>query len=230
MNQFQYSLAIKKIDTFTTLKAKEAAIREWYKEAQGTNSYGLYYNHSKTAGPDIPFLYKCITKTLMTFSILRLPEGIRDGIMSMQNGLVHQLTDEETTYDKFIDTFQYIDMLEYDNLTAKELSNLAVIYQDNPLTFAIEHCLSVSSKFEYLLDEWDDTLVQFKNMSEVLEVEHIKHLLPRGVRYTILEDVLDKYYNTVIENTPEYNDSAVQQMEDLVTITRTMQTRLSTKA
>ena len=223
MDAFTYELAIKKIDTFTTFKAKDAFIRECWQEM--TNGYSWYRIDIKKIDT-IELLYKCITKTLQSYDQERLPEKIVRAINSTRHSLVKHYCSTQVLYSKFIDTFKYIDKLECDYMTYKDIKQLATIYIDNPLTFAIGYDMHLTFKFNSILG-YDS--VRSDSLSYLLQAESLKLELPSNTTYTIVEDILTNGYDAArgAKISANRTTSTIEAMQDLVTVSKTIDAKLN---
>lgn len=229
MDKFTYTLAIKKIDTFKTLKAKDAFIREHVKELTGGDKW--YHKINKTNIEQSILLFKCITKCLTVYDVKRLPDNIQRSIKVTSKMICKLFCEKEgaVTYDKFIDTFQYLKVLECSIMSPMHIRNMAIIFKDNPLQFPIKYGLSINAKYRYVSETGKDTSIHKFYIPEILQVEEIKRSLPDTTSYTILEDMLSDYYTEfnipLLTDRETFLTEIVEEMENLVTIANTLKTR-----
>jgi len=224
MNAFQYAIAEEKISKFKTLKSKDAFIRECIQELIDISPYSYiqYLPENKEA---ICNYYKCITNTLQTYDVERLPYKIQSDITHLQKAMVASFAEEEIEYIKFIDTFKFITVLPLSTISVKTLKGLNRIYKNYPITCQLKFTVSLSNKFRYILSTIYG--IQYTQSSldlcQVLQLEELKRELAGDIQFTILENTLNDYYNKLPIEIDTTN--LITSMQDLVTIATTFKAK-----
>ena len=135
MDQFQYTLTIKKIDTLKTLKAKEALLRELTSDLYRMYDYSGILSEFNTQ--EFINTYKCATKLFPLYTGKSLPKFIKDTIVSAERIIVERFmrgTIDEG-YDYFINTFEYVSEIYLQQNYISEFEKIIKLIGDNKLPF-----------------------------------------------------------------------------------------------
>ena len=220
MDNFQYTLRIKEIDSFKTLKAKEEFIREMQKLlSNGWSNIPVESDQQSYQN-----IFKCITKCQHTYT-RALPDFIDRTITSGHKDLMRFYMDKKskTEYATVIDTFQYVTEAEMPLTSIPELKVLASIFMANPLTFKFNHRLAVASSFSTMFSQ---ILTHVPgNASMIFQVEEIKRSIPH-ITYSILEDILKGLYNQAPSDT-NFTLAALESVKNMVTVAKTYEAKVN---
>lgn len=220
MDNFQYALRIKEIDTFKTLKAKEEFIREMEKLITD-NSWG---NIKVEDNPQsYQNIFKCITKCNKVYT-RELPEFINRSIISGHTDLMHYYMEKTTnaSYETIIDTFQYVAEVQMPATAMNKLKRLSVIYGDNPMTFTFKHYTVLNASFSSMFARVGTTP---NKSADIFQIEEIKRSLPAAIRYTIIEDMLDSLYTETSKN-PDFILKVLESTRNMVTVANTYRDKM----
>lgn len=216
MDMFTYTLKIKEIDTLKTLKSKDEMIRSLI--SQFSRVYSEYSLDTKV---DIitsdTLLYKCVTKLLLVYDKNRLPDHIIKRIDTIHMALVTRYCTHKSTYELFIDTFQYVKTVTIANGSPAKIQIIAETIRDNIPPFTIIYNEYPDAKFSYLVVDKDSTL--HKSLSTIMQLEEIKYKLPNCIRYTTIEELLTKHY-AIAATRPCSEAAADNIINDIANLTR----------
>jgi len=216
MDAFQYAIAIKQIDELSTLKAKDAAIREW--EAELKDGSRWYYSYKSENFASTALLFKCITKVLKTYDKTRLPDKINGTIRTAHFGLIEDISTKSMPYATLVDTFQFVSLIKCQWPDEQSTRNLIELIADNPLPCIMEFSMQVNSKYSSLTgDEY--------SMGRVLQLEELKRVLGGTTVYTALECLLTEAYAEL--NTDYKAITLIEEMQHLVTVATTAAARIN---
>jgi len=191
---FQYTVAIKKIDTLTTKKAREQMIREIVEQLNTLdgNNYSSSYSFNLNTGKldETIRYYKVATKILNSYTSKHLlPQFITNRIRLVQLAIANYLVNNTSDFEFYAKAFEFDKIVEIYNysLDPETFKSLALLVGNNKLNFELKFTLSASRAFVAFTENFI--------LSEVYTIEEIKQNLPNAIRYTVLEDRLDKLYS-----------------------------------
>jgi len=182
MDLFQYKIKLKEIDTFTRIKDIESEIRSintllpspWQSVRSFTESHR--------------FLYICYTKLLTVYadkSKATLPLFCTDIVPYLSTDIFEYLeTNNLLKYSTYIETFKYTKHLTLPRHNYEYLLALTkcILNKPNPYLHKLKLNYCVPSD------------KHGSHYSKAIYIEYLKQSLDANIRYTVIEDELDKLY------------------------------------
>lgn len=224
MDLFQYTLAIKEVDTFKHNNKREAFIRKHYNELENIGVSKWYTSIQDKDMDSATLLYKCCIKAMKEYSSAKgLPDFITNGISNLELEILRKLIDNEAPYEKFIKAFEFNDTVTTPGLNKEDLINLINIFQQEPIPFVFEYNYYTNS----LSNSVRSITKSNDNIRYILEGEEIKRSLGNKT-YSILEDFLATYYDQLpaSEKTLTTSKEIVELAKNLVTVSETINAKL----
>jgi len=218
MDLFKYTLHIQEIETFTTLKAKEAFIREMVSRLPSLRKLDSI--------EALRYTYQCAMKCMGVFAnVHKLPNVVRRAIEATENFLLQRYAANNISYEIFSETFQFTKSAYMNTGSFDYIKGLAGVVQDNPVKFDIRFNLTPYRVYTHLKTTKLDMPTACPILKYPLyckyaihQIEVIKLNMPNR-RYTIIEDILDQLYTSLNNNSDEelnaYANSLTQITSDL---------------
>ena len=231
MDKFSYTIKTEEIKQFKTLKAQYTCVRELVLQIRNDSS------NTQADEKSNAFLYRCITRVLITYDKTRLPANIQRTIGRLHNSLIGNHLDMLIPYKDFIATFENLEEVHVTACSPDRVKKLATIFRDNPIPFRFSYTLVNSAKFFSLLTdsiEHMPSMTQDKSLgsctySLIMQIEEVKRSLPTDIEYSIIEDILTRQYRCATDertNLEVFTEEVRVQMEHLTIIAATMQEKL----
>ena len=206
MDDFKYTIAMKNIDALKTLKAREKMIREYV-----TGIHVLRYKSDTSSMSKTALLLKLVTRLIKGWNSARkLTEFIYGAVRTAQKKITKEYIKSNVPYEKYIDTFQYCDMVTLSYPSLSEIKKLAITFMGNPIPFKFSYTIRSSAHTIHLYNNIPSTIIARKHRGcEVsaglaVELEALKlELEHTGIKYTVLEDLLDIMYTIIAEDRTE---------------------------
>ena len=212
MNEFEYRILDKKIDAFTTIKQHEQCARELHKKLMGMGSaWGNHIrvdfnNYGVTTYENI---YKALQKTIKNYKgTSGLPGFIHNTLNRLHAALTERYVNYPSSYERFIDVFQFDDIVYFGSIGNREFKALTLLIMDHNPNFSIMLDFYPSNIYSSASRGFNIS----SSLNNCLEIEELKHELPNNIKYTIIEQTLTKYYENIICNNG--NDSTNNTTKD----------------
>ncbi len=197
MNLFEYQLKIDAIKKMTTLKAREAELRNLYSNTSSTLITQYSYCTEEEAF-DEKYTYKCYTKAFQDYTGNHLPLFLAESSGAATTTMFKHVVHAEATYQELCDIFEFTTHVRMSHeYYSKFIPKLARIIGDKPVPFEIRYQLSPSAPYTDVATQMVDTgASKFANVfGAILELEEIKRVLPTAIQYTVIEELLKTQYS-----------------------------------
>jgi len=194
MNQFQYTLAMNKIPTLKTHKAKEEFAREIYEVLE---PHGKCYSMD-VKDDNIQTIvngYKCLCVIIpLCTSAKGLPQFITTIHENCRISLLRRCTNTNNiTYDEYIDMFQYeTNELNFSNGYPSSRQPFIDLIGTNIQPYKIDLNLRATNQGTYSVPSFD-----LYTHNQLLTLEMYKDLALKSKVLTVVEDELKRLYSLV---------------------------------
>jgi len=214
MDAFQYTLTMKQIDEAKTLKAKEEIARKLSKAIDAQSNWG----NIKDTTDIHSFIrdFNCLSRVLPLYTGKGMPKFVKDSCSGAKCALVHRFNDKKNTltYNMFVNAFKYHDTVNLTNHTPTNFMPTIKLVGDNIPPFKIEYSMYASTRFCYILN---DNRSRSSMATLLIELEEVKRKLASPIKYTMIEDCLDKCYAELADNKHETTKEFSEGLQDVIT-------------
>ena len=193
MNDFEYIIAIKELDSFKTLKAYDEYIRRHVKTLE--NMYvSSHWSVSSSDVSSASKLYRCITKARNNYKNYKnLPDYITRYVRSVHTILFEAQLEANVPLSMFWKTFENDDTIILPRMGVSDLALLSDYIKDTEIGIPFRYHVCANSIGTGIKNDICDTGID----ARIASVEVVKAARDKPYRETVLEDCLSQRYTTL---------------------------------
>lgn len=193
MNDFEYIIAIKELDSFKTLKAYDEYIRRHIKTLE--NMYvSSYWSGSSLDISSVSNLYRCVTKARNNYKNYRnLPSYITRYVENVHNVLFRVQLEANVPLSMFWKTFENDDTIILPGMRVSDLALLSDYIKDTEIGIPFRYNVCANSIGTGIKNDICDTGID----ARIASVEVVKAARDKPYRETVLEEYLSQRYATL---------------------------------
>jgi len=222
MTQFEYVMNISKVDSHKTLKAAEEFIRELNDlSLPSVSHYGATPSPADIEATRV--FYKLFTYAIKKHT-RELPLFIHDKVRSLSNTLTSIYFNPQNSrrpllpsHDIYIDTFQYVDVVQFDYDRGELIKNLDITIGSNMQPYSLSFRINVPSEYHY----------QGPNR-ELLYLEDLRQQFPPEEAHTVLDLAIEGQYKRTAPDMEKLQES-IDHLESITKAMYIIQSKFSAK-